>query len=1089
MQETMRKVVTLAAVALLVLAGAGCSAKAKKSRHLSRADRFYAAGQLDRAEVEYMNVLRYDREDTRANARLGLIYYDEGRLQRALYFLSKSSAQTPDDLELRTKMGFIYSSAGQSTQALAQANFVLEKKPQDDDAALLLAESAFQPKQIAAVRQRLQDMARKGDRAAIEVALVNLSLREQNVADAGAYLKKAQALDAKAPFVNSALATLAWAQGDLKQADAFFKASADASPIRSPRRMQYARFKAQTGDLAGARALLNEIMKGAPDYAPAPMVLAEIAASEKKFDECAQLLDKVLAVDPDNFDALLFEGQMDLSRRDAGKAVTDMERMARLYPQMARVQYQLGAAYLGANDPVKATACLGRALELNPNLVEAALMQAQIQINSGNAPPAIIALEALRKKLPQMAAAQLLLADAYRLAGRNADAVDIYSSLEKTFPTNSQLPLLRGATLVKMNDKAAAHRAFARVLEIAPGNIGAVEQLVDLDLLSTNFDAALQQINAEIQKDPKCVEFRILATKVFLVQSKYAAMNTNYAEALNRRTEAEKTLLQARDIDPSHLGVSLLLAQLYSDTGRNDQALKEINTVMAKDSKNTSALMLGARIYEVNHDPQDAAAAYEKVLELEPRGSSAPAAYNNLAYLYSEKLGKPDRAYVLAQRAREMLPFDPSTADTLGWVNFKRGSYSLALGLLQDSAAKLPTDPEAQFHFGMANYMTGDEADAQTALQRARQLDTNFSGYAECRQSLAMLAINADSPDASAQAVLEKRIGEKPDDPVALTRLGRIYQQQGNSDKAIGTYEALLKAMPTSLTALTNLVAFYTPKDTKKAYDLAKVANKTAPYDPIVSHGLAQLAFLSGDCPLAANLFQQMVQKRPDDGRLQFDYAQAAYAIGKISEAQAALQKAVTLNLPAAQAAQAQRDLEMISLATTPSQAAAAGTRIADVLKSEPDNAPALMARAAADEFSSNPKDAEQAYERILGHFPDCTPAQGNLARLYASVPGKLDRAYSLAAKARESSPNDPSLTKTLGIILVLRGSYDQGASLLKQSVGQSNADPELYYYLGTAQFHLKNRIESKANLQHALNLKLSGTPSDAAKQMLAELK
>ena len=118
-------------------------------------------------------------------------------MQRAAFFLAKGSQLSPNDLNYRLKLGFIYTSAGQFKQALDEANFVLEKKPLDDEAPLLLAETVAQPKDIAAMRQRLQTMARSGDRATIEVALGNLALREQNLADAGTALKKAQALDPK----------------------------------------------------------------------------------------------------------------------------------------------------------------------------------------------------------------------------------------------------------------------------------------------------------------------------------------------------------------------------------------------------------------------------------------------------------------------------------------------------------------------------------------------------------------------------------------------------------------------------------------------------------------------------------------------------------------------------------------------------------------------------------------------------------------------------------------------------------------------------------------------------------------------------
>jgi tetratricopeptide (TPR) repeat protein len=801
-------------------------------------------------------------------------------------------------------------------------------------------------------------------------------------------------------------------------------------------------------------------------------VLAEIAMTEKKYDECGGLLDQVLALDPDNFDALLFQGQLELTRGEPDKAVTDLERMARIYPQLARVHYQLGGAYVAANDPVKAASSLDRALELNPNFTEAALLLAEVQIKNNNAAMAIISLEKLRQKQPQLAQAQLLLADAYRLQNRVNDAIAIYVSLEKSYPKNAEVPLLRGAALLQLKDNAAARQAFERVLELLPGNLKAVEQLVDLDLMDKQYDAALQRLNSTAQTNPGRAEPLILTAKVYLAQGK--------------PDPAEAALLKASEIDPANQGAYLLLAQIYTDTHENEKALATLNAAMARDPKDTSALMLAANIYTDQKDYKGAAAAYEKLLLLDPKFSPA---LNNLACIYSENLNQLDRAYELAQRARELLPFDPSAADTLGWISFQKGSYSTALGLLQESAAKLPANPEIQFHLGMASYMTADEAAARTALQKALQSGVAFAGRDECQRCLSLLDLKPATADAAARALLEKRVSEKSDDPVALVRLAAIYERDGNSDKAIAAYEATLKAAPQNLDAMINLTRLYADKDPKKAYDMAKAANKLAPYNPEVSHTLGRLAFLSGDFQLAASLLQETLQAQPDNAPLLFDYAQAAYSVGKISEAQAALQNALGLNLPAAQAGQARRMLEMMGLAAVPAQAAAASARIGEILKGEPDDVPALMAQAAAGEFNSDKAGAEQAYEKILGRYPDFTPAQKQLARLYAAEPGKADRAYALAAKAREALPDDPALAKIMGIILVQRGNYSEAVNLLKQSTATLDSDAEGFYYLGTAQYHLKNRTDSKASLQKALALQLSGQPAESARQMLSELK
>jgi tetratricopeptide (TPR) repeat protein len=180
--------------------------------------------------------------------------------------------------------------------------------------------------------------------------------------------------------------------------------------------------------------------------------------------------------------------------------------------------------------------------------------------------------------------------------------------------------------------------------------------------------------------------------------------------------------------------------------------------------------------------------------------------------------------------------------------------------------------------------------------------------------------------------------------------------------------------------------------------------------------------------------------------------------------------------------------LDMIALAAAPAQAAAAQARIEERLKSAPDDPAALMARAAASQ-ATDPGAAAQACEKVLARCPDFVPAQIQLAWLDAADPAKLERANTLAVKAQQALPDDPAAAKLLGVISAQRGDYNRAVILLKQSALTLNTDAQVFYYLGMAQFHLKNRAESKASLQQALDLNLSGPLAESARQMLGQLK
>ncbi len=1057
---------------VLALAGTGCTAKMKKAYHESRADKFFTAGNFDSAEIEYLRVLRADQENRKAFARLAEIYYQQGRLQLALPFLNRASTMITNDLDLRLKLGRVLLSAGRTKEVVAMAGVILDKNPKSDEAPQLLAQAVNSTAEVTAARARLEKLVQAGDRASYQVALGTLAFRGGDSKGAEANFKRALVLDSKFPDALESLAAIQVSQGEVKSAAENFKAAAELSPVRSARRITYARFKMQSGEVAAARQILTDIIAVATDYTPALLGLTEIALEEKKYDDARVLLEKILGRDQDNFEGMLLQSRLKFLQSDMGGCVVVLERMTKIYPQAARAYLQLGAACMANGDEAKASVSIARTLELDPNLPEAIMMMAQIQLKNQNPDPAIVALTKLVQRQPKLSRAQLLLADAYRQRGRISEALTIYLRLEKTEPKNPRPALLAGAAFVQLGDSAKARQAFERALGIEPENLTALEQLVNLDLTTKNYPAALQRIQARQQVAPDSVELMLMVAKVQLAQGDRAAV--------------EKTVLKASSLDPKLETPYLLLAQLYLDTKQTEKAQQQLQLAVEKNPFNLSALMMAASMSEAAKDYKAAAASYEKMLVINPKCSPA---LNNLAYLYSEFLDQLDRAYDLAQRARELLPFDPSTADTLGWICYKRGAYPSALGLLTESATKLSGQPEIQFHYGMAAYMTGNEADARAAFQQALRVGKEFNGRAECQSSLAVLDFNFLNADAAAREKLEQHVGKYPSDPVAQIRLGAVYQHDGNLEKAIASYEVVLKADPKNLTANNALTRLWEAKDIAKAYVLAKAAYKIAPNDVETEHDYGRLAYRNGDYKVADSMLQQTVQNQPGNARLQFDYACAAYSVGKIADAQSALQAALTIGLPPTELTEAKRMAELLTLSTEPQNVAAASARVASILQSEPDYVPALMAQAKLKELAGDAEAAAAACEKILVRFAEFSPAQRELAILYSRDAAKEKQAYALAVKARTVYPNDPALAKAIGITVFQTGDYARATSLLKDCATKSPADAEIFYYLGATQLKTGQLTSAKASLQQAITLKLASPLADSARQMLGGIK
>src|SRR5215831_4242420 len=80
------------ALCLTALMSAGCSKdEPTKDQLLSRADAAVAAGQYDKAEKDYREVLRLAPEEPTALRQLGIFYYDQSQLRQA-YPLLKTAA-------------------------------------------------------------------------------------------------------------------------------------------------------------------------------------------------------------------------------------------------------------------------------------------------------------------------------------------------------------------------------------------------------------------------------------------------------------------------------------------------------------------------------------------------------------------------------------------------------------------------------------------------------------------------------------------------------------------------------------------------------------------------------------------------------------------------------------------------------------------------------------------------------------------------------------------------------------------------------------------------------------------------------------
>jgi tetratricopeptide (TPR) repeat protein len=884
---------------LTAVASASCSKHdPSKDEILSRANDAFAAGQYAEAEKDYREVLRLSPADPVAVRQLGIIYEEQGQLLAAYPLLKKAAELEPDNLEVQLKLGLTYMSAQDVKEARAAALRILDKQPTNDQALMLLAETAvaYDNEEV----QKLLEGFREKDqnRSAYHVALGILALRQKDQARAENEFKTAIKLDPKLAAAHMALGNLYWARNDLKSAEQELKAAADLSPPRSLTSVRYAEFLLKTGKNAEAKNKLDEIASKVPDYLPARIDLMRIACTGRGDEDCAKSVQNILAQDPINYDALYQDGMLSAAKGDTAKAIREFEYLSNTYDQNPQVRYQLALAYLlyakGANeaDAKKAVETaenrLTEAAKLAPNFAQAVMLLSDLKIKKGVPAAAVDLLTPLIKQQPQLAEAYYLLATAYLAQQRPGQALAVYRQMTELFPKDPQPSFLIGSILLAQRQPAEARQAFEKSLEISPDYLPAIEQLVDLDLADKQYAAALDRLQKFIDKDPKQAQLWAIGGKIYLAQRDFA--------------RAEPDLLKAIELDPSLEPAYLLLTQLYVATNRQEQAIEKLNGFLKENKDQTKAvpaLMQLAMLQQSLKQFNEARDSYEKLLAISP---NLVGALNNLAVLYSDNLGQLDKAYDIAKKAREASPNDPHVADTLGWILYRKGDYGNALPLLQESAAKLPDTPNIQFHLGMAQYMLGSDGPARAALKQAADATVEFPGKDEARGRLAVLAIDVQAANtADARTKLENYLHDQPNDPEALLRLGQVQEREGASDQAVKTYEKIASGDSQFAPALRRLAILYSqrPNDDAQALDLATKAHQVYPDDPELAKALGILNYRRGFYPQSVELLKSAAIKSKDDPELLYYLGQTQHQLKQWSDCKDALQRATSLGLSA----------------------------------------------------------------------------------------------------------------------------------------------------------------------------------------------
>jgi rhomboid protease GluP len=162
-------------------------------------------------------------------------------------------------------------------------------------------------------------------------------------------------------------------------------------------------------------------------------------------------------------------------------------------------------------------------------------------------------------------------------------------------------------------------------------------------------------------------------------------------------------------------------AQEALGRGRTDEAIRALETAIARDPKNTEVLNMLAQAYMSKHDYPHTESTLQKVVQLEPNNITAKYI---LGLTYAAERRYEDARQVFEQLVRQ----NPQKDDA--WVMLGASLDGLnreqeAVDAYKKAIALNPQNSEAYRELGLAQMKLNKPQDATSALQKAAQLDPN----------------------------------------------------------------------------------------------------------------------------------------------------------------------------------------------------------------------------------------------------------------------------------------------------------------------------------------------------------------------------
>lgn len=452
----------------------------------------------------------------------------------------------------------------------------------------------------------------------------------------------------------------------------------------------------------------TDLLRRVAEKSPSLRTLTALAGQYEQMRDypmAAETLRRTVEIAPDNVDVRRAYAQNLMLADQLDEALKQFTTIAAQEKKDWQSWLRVSQIYRQKRDFVKAAEAGQKALDIEP---------ANLEVRYNN----VALLEAQGKQAEALTAMNGLL---------TSTAKRTYSAGERS---NRIVLLERMAGMYRMADQwDKAVESYRQIAELEPNAASRVSaQIADTWRLAKQYPRALEEVNAASKKFPDDRAIRSVRASILADTGKTDEAVAEVKKLFDGKTDRESWIT---------------LAQIY-EKGKNyaemRKAIDEAEKLSTdRDDKESVAFMRGA-MFEKMKDFDNAEKEFRKVLELNPRNTSA---LNYLGYMLADRNVRLPEALSLIRQAVDIDPENGAYLDSLGWAYYRMNDLENAERYLQRAIERFSKDPTVHDHLGDVYFKKGKlkEAIAQwqrslTEWQNASASETDTTEIAKVQKKL-----------------------------------------------------------------------------------------------------------------------------------------------------------------------------------------------------------------------------------------------------------------------------------------------------------------------------------------------------------------